>query len=142
MLTQGEVLRRDASVLTELADGLPAVSADRVQLQQLLLNLMMNALDAMSAVTDRPRVLRIRTSIYESAAILVALRDSGVGLNPERMERLFEPFYTTKAEGMGMGLSISRSIVERHGGRLWAMPKDGFGATFQFTLPIEQGGAV
>src|SRR6476469_1945221 len=112
MLAQGEVLRRDASLLTELADGLPAVSADRVQLQQLLLNLMMNALDAMSAVTDRPRVLRIRTSTCESAAILVALRDSGVGLNPEQMERLFEAFYTTKPEGMGMGLSISRSIVE------------------------------
>ena len=142
MLTQGEVLRRDASLLTELADGLPAVSADRVQLQQLLLNLMMNALDAMSAVTDRPRVLRIRTSTYESAAILVAFRDSGVGLNPEQMERLFEAFYTTKAEGMGMGLSISRSIVEMHGGRLWAMPNDDYGATFQFTLPIEQGGAV
>ena len=142
MLTQGEVLRRAASLLTELADGLPAVSADRVQLQQLLLNLMMNALDAMSAVTDRPRVLRIRTSTYESAAILVALRDSGVGLNPEQMERLFEAFYTTKPEGMGMGLSISRSIVEMHGGRLWATPNDGPGATFQFTLPIEQGGAV
>ena len=142
MLTQGEVLRRDASLLTELADGLPAVSADRVQLQQLLLNLMMNALDAMSAVTDRQRVLRIRTSTYESAAILVALRDSGIGLNPEQMERLFEAFYTTKAEGMGMGLSISRSIVEMHGGRLWATPNDGYGATFQFTLPIEQGGAV
>ena len=142
MLTQGEVLRRDASLLTELADGLPAVSADRVQLQQLLLNLMMNALDAMSAVTDRPRVLRIRTSTYESAAILVALRDSGVGLNAEQMERLFEAFYTTKPEGMGMGLSISRSIVEMHGGRLWATPNDGPGATFQFTLPIEQGGAV
>jgi PAS domain S-box-containing protein len=142
MLTQGEVLRRDASLLTELADGLPAVSADRVQLQQLLLNLMMNALDAMSAVTDRPRVLRIRTSTFESAGILVALRDSGVGLNPERMERLFEAFYTTKPEGMGMGLSISRSIVEMHGGRLWATPNDGPGATFQFTLPIEQGGAV
>ena len=142
MLAQGEVLRRDASLLTELADGLPAVSADRVQLQQLLLNLMMNALDAMSAVTDRPRVLRIRTSTCESAAILVALRDSGVGLNPEQMERLFEAFYTTKPEGMGMGLSISRSIVEMHGGRLWATPNDGSGATFQFTLPIEQGGAV
>ena len=142
MLTQGEVLRRDASLLTEFADGLPALSADRVQLQQLLLNLMMNALDAMSAVTDRPRVLRIRTSTYESAAILVALRDSGVGLNPEQTERLFEAFYTTKPEGMGMGLSISRSIVEMHGGRLWATPNDGPGATFQFTLPIEQGGAV
>ena len=142
MLTHGEVLRRDASLQTELADRLPAVSADRVQLQQLLLNLIMNALDAMRAVTDRPRVLRIRTSTYESAAILVALRDSGIGLNPEQMERLFEAFYTTKPEGMGMGLSISRSIVERHGGRLWATPNDGYGATFQFTLPIEQGGAV
>ena len=143
MLTQGEVVQRDASLLTELADGLPAVSADRVQLQQVLLNLMMNALDAMSAVTDRPRVLRIRTSTYESAAILVALRDSGVGLNAEQMEQLFEAFYTTKSEGMGMGLSISRSIVETHGGRLWATPNDVPGATFQFTLPIiEQGGAA
>jgi PAS domain S-box-containing protein len=142
LLTQGEVLRRDASLVTELADGLPAVSADRVQLQQLLLNLLLNALDAMSGVTDRPRVLRIRTSTDDPAAIRVALRDSGVGLNPEQMERLFEAFYTTKPEGMGMGLSISRSIVEMHGGRLWATPNDGFGATFQFTLPIEQGGAA
>jgi signal transduction histidine kinase len=94
----------------------------------------LNALDAMSAVTDRPRVLRIRTSTYESAAILVALRDCGVGLNPEQMERLFEAFYTTKHEGMGMGLSISRSIVEAHGGRIWADP-NGDGAAFHFTLP-------
>ena len=142
MIMQGELLRRDATQLTELADRLPAVAADRVHLQQVLFNLMMNALDAMSAMTDRPRVLRIRTDTYESAAILVALRDSGVWLTAEQVEQLFEALYTTKPEGMCLGLSISRGIVETRGGRLWTTPNDGPGATFQFTLPIEQGGAA
>jgi signal transduction histidine kinase len=93
----------------------------------------------MSALADRPRVVRIRTNRIEAKSVLVAVEDSGVGLDPQQAERLFDAFYTTKAEGLGMGLSISRSIVEAHGGRLWATPNEGPGATFQFTLPIEEG---
>jgi signal transduction histidine kinase len=130
---QGTALR------TELADQLPQVTADRVQLQQVLLNLTMNAVDAMKPVTDRPHVLRIQTK-YRERAVLVAVQDSGVGLNPKGMEKLFETFYTTKPGGLGMGLSICRSIIEGHGGRLWAESNEGTGATFQFTLPIESGG--
>jgi len=139
-LTRREVDRRGASLRTNLAANLPLVTGDRVQLQQVLLNLIMNALDAVSALTDRPRVVRIRTNAVESKTILVAVEDSGVGLDPDQAERLFDAFYTTKPEGLGMGLSISRSIVEAHGGRLWATPNKGPGATFQFTLPIKEGG--
>jgi signal transduction histidine kinase len=110
-----------------------------VQLQQVLLNLIINAVDAMSALTDRPRLVRIRTHEAEAKSILIAVEDSGIGLDPEQAARLFDAFYTTKAAGLGMGLSISRSIVEAHGGKLWATPNDGPGATFQFTLPIEEG---
>jgi signal transduction histidine kinase len=93
----------------------------------------------MSARNDRPRIVRIRTHEAESKAVLIAVEDSGVGLDPEQAARLFEAFYTTKPEGLGMGLSISRSIVETHGGKLWATPNDGHGATFKFTLPVEEG---
>jgi len=141
-LTQSEVDRRGASLQTDLAADLPAVTGDRVQLQQVLLNLIINALDAMSALTDRPRVIRVRTRATESKSILVAVEDSGVGLDPEQAARLFDAFYTTKVEGLGMGLSISRSIVEAHGGRLWATANQGPGATFQFTLPIEEEAGV
>jgi len=138
-LTQNEAGRREASIQTDLAANLPAVSGDRVQIQQILLNLIINALDAMNAVVDRPRVVRIRSRMADQKSILVAVEDSGTGLDPEQAARLFEAFYTTKPEGLGMGLSISRSIVEAHGGRLWASPNADFGATFQFTLPIEEG---
>lgn len=138
-LTQSEVARRGASIQTDLAANLPAVMGDRVQLQQVLLNLVINAVDAMSALTDRPRIVRIRTNTPEPKSVLVAVEDCGVGLDPEQAARLFEAFYTTKPEGLGMGLSISRSIVEAHGGKLWATPNEGRGATFQFTLPIEEG---
>jgi PAS domain S-box-containing protein len=137
-LTRSEVDRRGASLQTNLAANLPSVMGDRVQLQQVLLNLIINALDAMSALTDRPRVIRIRTNAAELKSILVAVEDSGVGLDPQQAARLFDAFYTTKTEGLGMGLSISRSIVEAHGGRLWAAPNEGPGATFQFTLPVEE----
>jgi C4-dicarboxylate-specific signal transduction histidine kinase len=139
-LLQAELLRREAKLETELADGLPAVEMDRVQIQQLLMNLMVNALDAMNAVTDRPHLLRIRTSAHESEAVLVSVQDSGMGFTAEQMERLFDAFYSTKADGMGMGLSISRSIAEAHGGRLWAESNGGHGATFRFTLPTGEGG--
>jgi signal transduction histidine kinase len=138
-LTRSEVHRRGASLQTDLATHLPTALGDRVRLQQLLLNLVLNALDAMSAVTDRPRLVRIRTNATEPKWILVAVEDAGVGLDPEQVARLFDAFYTTKPEGLGMGLSISRSIVEAHSGRLWATPNEGPGATFQFTLPIGEG---
>jgi signal transduction histidine kinase len=138
-LTQSEVVRRGASLHTDLAFNLPAVTGDRVQLQQVLLNLIINAVDAMSALTDRPRVVCIRANAPQPKSILVAVEDCGVGLDPEQAARLFDAFYTTKPEGLGMGLSISRSIVEAHGGKLWATPNEGPGATFQFTLPIEEG---
>jgi signal transduction histidine kinase len=104
------------------------------------MNLVVNSLDAMDCVTDRPHVLRIRTSAKESGAVLVSVQDSGMGFSPEQMEQLFDAFYSTKADGMGMGLSISRSIAEAHGGRLWAESNGGHGATFRFTLPTHEGG--
>ncbi|HEY1418583.1 MAG TPA: ATP-binding protein, partial [Myxococcaceae bacterium] len=119
---------------TELGEDLPLVLADRIQLQQLVLNLLVNAADAMREVTTRPRELLIQTR-EQDGGVLVAVRDSGVGLEPESRRRIFDAFYTTKSGGMGMGLSISRSIVERHGGRLWVEENDGPGATFRFTLP-------
>src|SRR5208337_1466140 len=123
----------------QLAKTLPLVLADRVQMQQVLLNLIMNGIEAMAAVTNRPRSLCMQSRIDDSGDILVAVHDSGTGLSSET-HRLFTPFYTTKAHGMGMGLSISRSLVESHGGRLWAEPNSPHGAVFCFTLP-EPGGS-
>jgi two-component system, LuxR family, sensor kinase FixL len=119
----------------QLAPGLPAVLADRIQLQQVIINLVINAIDAMKAVSDRPRELVIRTRQGDGGEVLVAVQDSGVGIEPEKANRLFDAFYTTKADGMGMGLSICRSIIEAHGGRIWASSNAGPGATLQFTLP-------
>jgi signal transduction histidine kinase len=133
---------REMALRTELSSELPYVQADRVQLQQVLLNLIINAKDAMKPVQDRPHVLRIQSKYHQKHAVLVAVEDSGVGLNPEEMEKLFKTFYTTKTEGLGMGLSICRSIIEGHGGRLWAESNEGSGARFQFTLPIERESAV
>jgi signal transduction histidine kinase len=107
----------------------------RIQLQQLVLNLFMNGIEAMSAVGDRPRELAVTTQDGETDQVLVTVRDSGVGLDPQSREHIFDAFYTTKPRGMGMGLSISQSIVQNHGGRLWARANDGPGATFQFTIP-------
>jgi C4-dicarboxylate-specific signal transduction histidine kinase len=122
----------------QLTNALPLVLADRVQLQQVLLNLIMNATEAMAAVTDRPRTLRVQSQLDEGGDVLVAVRDSGTGFGLEA-DRLFTPFSTTKADGMGMGLSISRSLVETHGGRLWATPNAPHGAVFSFTLPVAAG---
>jgi len=107
----------------------------RVQLQQAILNLVMNGIEAMNPVTGRPRDLRIRAERHGSGEVLVAVQDAGIGLDPQSMERFFEPFYTTKPEGMGMGLHICRSIVERHGGRLVAAPDPEGGTRMRFTLP-------
>jgi C4-dicarboxylate-specific signal transduction histidine kinase len=134
-ITRGEALKNGISVLTELADHLPVVEADRVQLQQVLLNLIVNALDAMGAANEGPRQLLISTGKVETSGVLVAVQDSGPGLEAAMLERVFESFYTTKPTGLGLGLSICRSIIEAHGGRLWASTNQGRGATFQFNLP-------
>jgi signal transduction histidine kinase len=135
-LTRGETAKYGVSVLTELADTLPAVEADRVQLQQVLLNLIVNAIDAMRANKESKELL-IRTREAEPSSVLVAVQDSGPGLEPSMLEGVFESFYTTKPTGLGLGLSICRSIIEAHGGRLWASMNPQRGATFQFTLPGE-----
>jgi len=120
------------------AQDLPGVSGDRVQLQQVLLNLVMNGMDAMNSVPEEMRILLLQgkhDATVGTPAVLLCVQDAGIGLKAGEMERLFEPFYTTKADGMGMGLAISRSIIEAHGGRLWAEPNRGRGATFLFSLP-------
>ena len=118
-----------------LADDLPLVTGDRVQLQQVVLNLMMNASDAMSGIEDGQGQLLIRTEQDKDDHIRVTVQDTGVGFEPQGLDRLFEAFYTTKSTGMGMGLSVSRSIIARHHGRLWAALNDGPGATFTFSIP-------
>src|SRR3984893_5780998 len=134
-LTRGEVVKSDVLVQTQLAEGLPPVQGDRVQLQQVILNLIVNAVDAMTGVGKGSRELLISSGRAEPDGVLVAVRDSGLGLSPESLGRLFEAFYTTKPGGMGVGLSICRSIIEDHGGRLWATANVPRGAIFQFTLP-------
>jgi C4-dicarboxylate-specific signal transduction histidine kinase len=141
-LAHGELRRMGVSLRTKLAEGVPAVIADRVQLQQVMLNLIMNAIEAMHGVADRERVLRIRSDRQHSSGIVVVVEDSGVGLDPEHSDRVFEAFFTTKPDGIGMGLAISRSIIEAHGGQLTAATSDGAGAIFRFTLPADGGGRV
>jgi C4-dicarboxylate-specific signal transduction histidine kinase len=134
-LIQSEVLGNNVSLQTELGPQLPPVLGDRVQLQQVVLNLVKNGIEAMSGVQDRALQLRIRSAKHDPNQVLVAVADSGVGIAPQVLGRIFEPFYTTKPEGTGMGLAISRSIIEAHGGRLWAEPSTPRGTTFQYTLP-------
>jgi len=141
-LLDGELRRNGVSLLTELPRKLAPVVVDRVLLQQVILNLIMNAMEAMRAVGNRARVLRIQTEEQHSDSIVVLVQDSGVGIDPEHPSGMFEAFYTTKPQGIGMGLTISRSIVETHGGRLWAVANDGPGSTFCFTLPIDAGGKM
>ena len=138
-LARGEAEKNGVSVRTQLADGLPLIQGDRVQLQQVILNLIVNAVQAMSGVSEGARELLISTATAESDAVLVGVCDSGPGLPPSSLERLFEAFYTTKPDGMGMGLSICRSIIEAHGGRLWASENLPRGAVFQFTAPAYVG---
>jgi C4-dicarboxylate-specific signal transduction histidine kinase len=140
-LTSSEVGKNGVSVQTQLAEGLPLIQGDRVQLQQVILNLIINALEAMSGVSEGPRELLIGTA-KDGSGVLVAVQDSGPGLNPGSFDRLFDAFYTTKPGGMGMGLSICRSIVEGHGGRIWASRTAGPGATVQFALPINDQAAA
>jgi signal transduction histidine kinase len=114
---------------------MPLILGDRIQLQQVILNLIINAIEAMSGVDERPRELLVGSGKDESQAVVINVRDSGPGLDPKHRNHLFDAFYTTKPQGMGMGLAISRSIIEAHGGRLWATANEGRGAVFQFTLP-------
>jgi C4-dicarboxylate-specific signal transduction histidine kinase len=135
VLTRMELCRKRVTLRLDLADDLPPVHGDKVQLQQVLLNLMLNAIQAMSAIERRPRELTVTTCATGSGEVLVTVHDCGVGFDCDCIEKLFTAFHTTKPGGMGMGLSISRSIVEDHAGRLWATANEDFGATFQFTLP-------
>ena len=133
-LTHSEIQKSGVVLKMKLAAGLPRILGDRIQLQQVILNLVMNGIEAMNAVTDRPREILIRSCQHETDKVLVAVQDSGIGIDGQNLQKIFNAFYTTKSQGMGMGLAISRSIVENHGGRLWAVPNDGPGTTFQFTL--------
>jgi hypothetical protein len=138
-LSLSELQRNRVILRREFADDLPVVIGDRVQLQQVILNLLRNASDAMRPVNDRPRQLRIRTERCTDDQVRLTVQDAGVGLDPKAMDRLFQAFYTTKDDGMGIGLSVSRSIIERHHGRLWAEPNEGPGATFSFCIPPKGG---
>jgi PAS domain S-box-containing protein len=141
-LTRNEMLKHGIVLRTELAPGLPGVDGDRTQLQQVTLNLILNAIEAMGGSDAGARELWIRTEREAAAGVLVTVRDSGPGLNPTDIERVFKAFYTTKPKGMGMGLAICRSMVEAHGGRMWASANEPGGAVFQFTLPLERDESV
>src|SRR6185295_5356179 len=133
-LSMSELQRSGVVLRQELAADLPAAAGDRVQLQQVILNLILNASDAMRAIHDRPRSLLVSTAREDARRVRLSVRDSGVGIDPQNVEKLFDSFYTTKSNGMGVGLSISRSIIESHKGRLWASVNDGPGATFSFSV--------
>ena len=137
-LSEGELRRNEIALQTEMPEDLPTVVVDRVLLQQVVLNLIINAVEAMRVVSERTRILRVRTQELASGSIVVLVQDSGVGLDPKNSGRMFDAFYTTKPEGIGMGLTISRSIIEAHGGRLWAVANDGPGSSLCFALPIER----
>jgi signal transduction histidine kinase len=119
----------------ELTAGLAPILGDRIQLQQVMLNLIINGIESLTTITDRPRTLHIRSKIHEPGSVIVSVQDAGAGLDPKFASHIFENFFTTKTNGLGMGLAISRSIIEAHGGKLWAQPAEQQGATFQFTLP-------
>jgi C4-dicarboxylate-specific signal transduction histidine kinase len=135
-LVRGELISHQVSVRTEFASALHMILADRVQLQQVIINLVMNGIEAMQSVTVRPRELVIRSCEDETQQVLVSVTDCGVGISAENADQLFDAFFTTKSSGMGMGLSICRSIMEAHGGRLWATANLPYGASFHLTLPL------
>ena len=141
-LSLSELQKNRAILRRELADDLPLVTGDRVQLQQVILNLLRNASDAMSTIYDRPRDLLIRTEPDDNDRVRLSVSDVGIGFEPQAADRLFEAFYTTKNEGMGIGLSVSRSIIEHHHGRLWATPNNGPGVTFSFSIPCRREGST
>ena len=137
VIVRNEIEKNKVSIRTRLMGALNFVRADRVQLQQVVMNLILNAMEAMSSVEEHARELSISTKLVPTGHILVAVQDSGPGIDLENLERVFAPFYTTKTDGIGMGLSICRSIIAAHGGRLWAEPNQPRGAIFQFTLPAD-----
>ena len=134
-LSLSDLQRHRVLLQLQLADDLPTVTGDRVQLQQVILNLLRNASEAMADVHDRPRQLLIKTEEEDGSRVRLTVRDAGLGLTPESLESVFSAFYTTKSGGMGIGLFVSRSIMERHEGRLWAELNDGPGVTFSFSVP-------
>ena len=134
-LVHGDVENQRVSVHTEFAEELPQVPANPVQLRQVLVNLVMNAVDAMSSIADRQRVLRLKTQLHQPDC-LISVEDSGSGIDPQNVQRIFDPFFTTKSHGMGMGLAICRSVVENHGGRLSVASNRPHGTIFQVMLPI------
>jgi len=139
---RNETLRRGVSIRENLGPKLPKVTADRVQLQQVVLNLIMNGLDAMDGSNNNPKELAISSGLEGTSAIRVQVEDRGTGLDPEIADKIFDPFFTTKSQGIGMGLAISRTIIESHEGRLWASPRsEGTGSVFQFTLPVGPKGS-
>jgi signal transduction histidine kinase len=135
-LTRTELQKSNVVLRAELAEGLPPVEGDRVQLQQVILNLLLNAADAMNTVDDRPRELTITTANDGGGRVRLSVRDVGTGLSSDQAEKLFDAFYSTKESGMGIGLSVSRSIIEGHQGRLWGEPNQGQGAVFSFSVPM------
>ena len=137
LLIDREIQRNQISMQTQLSDDEPLIQGDRVQLQQVLLNLLLNAIEALSSVSIGSRHLVIASTKKDLKSVLVSVYDSGKGFPSNNLDRLFDPFYSTKSDGMGMGLTISRSIVESHGGRIWATPNSPCGAVFQFTLPTD-----
>jgi C4-dicarboxylate-specific signal transduction histidine kinase len=138
-LSSSELQTSKVEIRTELADDLPPVTGDRVQLQQVILNLLRNAIEAMAGIDDRRRRVVIRTVRSEDDHVRLSVKDVGVGLDPQGMATLFKPFHTTKTDGMGIGLSISRTIIDSHQGRLWATPNDGPGITLAFSIPRAAG---
>ena len=140
-LLHGEIQSQQVSVRIELAETLPQVPANRVQLQQVIVNLIVNAVDAMSTVVNRARILRVKTEVHEINYLLITVEDSGMGIDPKNVDRIFDAFFTTKSHGMGLGLSICRSIIERHGGRLSMSLGQPHGSIFRVTLPTGGIGA-
>jgi signal transduction histidine kinase len=138
-LAENEARRNRVSLKQDLPDGLPHVLGDRVQLQQVILNLVMNGIEAIVKQKNGPRELSVVSSNHQPAGVLVAVRDTGEGLDSANLDRVFDAFFSTKPDGMGMGLAISRTIIESHGGRLWADANSPHGAVFQFSLPIGDG---
>jgi signal transduction histidine kinase len=139
-LVNGELKSNKVEARIELSDGIPEILADRVQLQQVVLNLMMNAIEAMGSVQNGARVLGVNSEVRDGRDIVITVRDSGPGIDPDNLDRIFDRFFTTKSNGMGMGLSICRSIVEAHNGRLWAEPGVRPGSVFRILLPIDGAG--
>jgi signal transduction histidine kinase len=135
ILAHDEQLKCQVSTSTALTRPLPEVTGDRVQLQQVILNLVKNAIEAMSSVTDRQRVLRVKTEIDESGGVLVSVEDTGTGIDPKHIDRIFNSLFTTKSQGMGLGLAICKTIVEAHHGRIWVLSDLHYGSIFQFVLP-------